>query len=99
MVNQKVGRLFSVGFISFCFCLGIGIGIFIRFGQMQRSNAATTSTESVPFPFVVPENQEIPSDTITIQAVGDVIPSTNFPNYRLPRFRDQLLPKSVKDFR
>ncbi|MDZ7958742.1 MAG: CapA family protein [Aulosira sp. DedQUE10] len=98
MVNQKLGRLFSVGFISFCFCLGIGIGIFIRFGQIQRSNAATTPTETLPFPFVIPENQQIPSDTITIKAVGDVIPGTNFPNYRLPSFRDQLLPKSVRGY-
>lgn len=98
MVNQKLGRIFSVGFISFCFCLGISIGIIIRFGQLQRSNAATTPTENVPFPFVIPENQEIPSDTITIKAVGDVIPGTNFPDYRLPRLRDELLPKSVRGY-
>ncbi|OUL37369.1 metallophosphatase [Nostoc sp. T09] len=98
MVNQKLGRLFSVGFISFCFCLGIGIGIIIRFGQIQRSNAATTPSENLPFPFVIPENKQIPSDTITIKAVGDVIPGTNFPNYRLPRFRDELLPKSVRGY-
>ncbi|BAY10539.1 CapA family protein [Calothrix sp. NIES-2098] len=98
MVNQKLGRLFSVGFISVCFCLGIGIGIIIRFGQIQRSDAATSPTENLPFPFVIPENQQIPSDTITIKAVGDVIPGTNFPNHRLPRFRDELLPKSVRGY-
>lgn len=98
MVNQKLRHLFSVGFISCCFCLGIGIGIFIRFGQMQRSDAATTPTESLQLPFVLPENQENPSDTITIKAVGDVIPGTNYPNYRLPRFRDELLPKSVRGY-
>ncbi|QIR38342.1 CapA family protein [Tolypothrix sp. PCC 7910] len=98
MVNQKLGRLFSVGFISCCFCLGIGIGIFIRFGQMQRSDAATTPTEPLQLPFVIPKNQENPSDTITIKAVGDVIPGTNYPNYRLPRFRDELLPKSVRGY-
>ncbi|OUL28897.1 CapA family protein [Nostoc sp. 106C] len=98
MVNQKLGRLFSVGFISFCFCLGISIGIIIRFGQIQRSNAATKPTDNLPFPFVIPENQQIPSDTITIKAVGDVIPGTNFPNYRLPRFRDELVPKSVRGY-
>ncbi|MEB3179311.1 MAG: CapA family protein [Nostocaceae cyanobacterium] len=38
------------------------------------------------------------SDTITIQAVGDVIPGTNFPNYRLPRDKNQLLPKSVRAY-
>jgi poly-gamma-glutamate capsule biosynthesis protein CapA/YwtB (metallophosphatase superfamily) len=98
MINQKLRRIFSVSFISFCFCLGISIGIIIRFGQLQRSNAATTPTENLPFPFVIPENQEIPSDTITIKAVGDVIPGTNFPDYRLPRLRDELLPKSVRGY-
>lgn len=98
MVNQKLGRLFSVGFISFCFCLGISIGIIIRFGQIQRSNAATTPGENLPFPFAIPENQDVPGDTITIKAVGDVIPGTNFPNYRLPKFRDELIPKSVRGY-
>ncbi|MBW4561071.1 MAG: CapA family protein [Mojavia pulchra JT2-VF2] len=98
MVNQKLGRLLSVSFISFCFCLGISIGIIIRFGQVQKSDAATTPTETLPFPFVEPDYQETPSDTIIIKAVGDIIPGTNFPNYRLPRFRNQLLPQSVRTY-
>jgi hypothetical protein len=98
MVNQKLGRLFSVGFVSICFCVGISIGITVRFGQLQPSDASTTPSEIPPSPFVIPENKEIPSDTITIKAVGDVIPGTNFPDYRLPRVRDELLPKPVRRY-
>jgi poly-gamma-glutamate capsule biosynthesis protein CapA/YwtB (metallophosphatase superfamily) len=98
MVNQKLGRLLPFSFISFCFCLGIGIGLFIRFGQLQRTNAATTSTDTdiVPVPFSIPENPS--PDTITVQAVGDVIPGTNYPNYRLPSDRNQLIPNSVRAY-
>lgn len=102
MANQKLGRLLPLGFISFCFCLGIGIGLFLRFGQLQRTNAATTSTDlnadtdTVPVQFSIPENAS--PDTITIQAVGDVIPGTNYPNYRLPSDRNQLIPNSVRAY-
>ncbi|MBH8574263.1 CapA family protein [Nostocaceae cyanobacterium CENA369] len=103
MANQKMVQLLGLGFVTGCFCLGIGIGVFIRFGQLQPSDAATSSTELEPIPFAVPEpgplgeEQTFPN-TITIKAVGDIIPSTNFPNYREPRFQKQLLPKSVKGY-
>ncbi|MEH1902064.1 MAG: CapA family protein [Nostoc sp.] len=102
MANRNMGRFLSFSFISISLYLGISIGVVIRLGQSQRSNAATTSTEPVQFPLAIPkltpsitEEKTFP-DTITIKAVGDIIPGTNFPNYRLPRFRDQLLPKSVR---
>ncbi|MEH1848830.1 MAG: CapA family protein [Nostoc sp.] len=101
MANRSM-RVLSYSFISVCLYLGISIGVVIRLGQSQRLNAATTPTEPVQFPLAIPElspskteRQTFP-DTITIKAVGDIIPGTNFPNYRLPRFRDQLLPKSVR---
>ncbi|MBW4633437.1 MAG: CapA family protein [Iphinoe sp. HA4291-MV1] len=94
MVNQKLGKLLSFGFISFCFCLGIGIGLFMRFGQLQRTNASTKSTDTEPIPFSIPEYTS--PDTITIQAVGDVIPGTNYPHHRLPRNPNLLLPNSVR---
>ncbi|MEH2449809.1 CapA family protein [Nostoc sp.] len=101
MANHSMGRVLSFSFISVCLYLGISIGVIIRLGQSQRLNAATTPIEPVQFPLPIPvtpsttKQQSFP-DTITIKAVGDIIPGTNFPNYRLPRFRDQLLPKSVK---
>ncbi|MEH2245360.1 CapA family protein [Nostoc sp.] len=102
MANHSMGRVLSYSFISVCLYLGISIGVVIRLGQSQRLNAATTPTEPVKFPLAIPEltpsitEQQTFPDTITIKAVGDIIPGTNFPNYRLPRFRDQLLPKSVR---
>ncbi|MGH7999619.1 MAG: CapA family protein [Brasilonema sp.] len=96
MINQKLNKLLSLGFISFCFCFGIGIGLFIRFGQSQLTNASTASTDTEPIPFSIPEYTS--GDTITIQAVGDIIPGTNYPNYRLPRDRNLLLPNSVRKY-
>ncbi|WP_375472751.1 CapA family protein [uncultured Nostoc sp.] len=102
MVNRSLGRVFSFSLISICLYLGISIGVIIRLGQSQRLNAATTRTKPVQFPLPIPEltpsitEQQTFPDTITIKAVGDIIPGTNFPNYRLPRFQDQLLPKSVR---
>lgn len=94
MANPPLGRLLSFSFISFCFCVGISIGLVIRFGQLQRSQAATTPSD-LPIPFSLPESNV---DTITIQAVGDIIPGTNFPDYRLPRSHNKLLPKSVRAY-
>ena len=102
MVNRSLGRVFSFSVISICLYLGISIGVIIRLGQSQRLNAATKPTESVQFPLTIPEltpsttEQQTFPNTITIKAVGDIIPGTNFPNHRLPRFREQLLPKSVR---
>jgi poly-gamma-glutamate capsule biosynthesis protein CapA/YwtB (metallophosphatase superfamily) len=102
MVNRTLGRVLSFSFISVCLYLGISIGVIIRLGQSQRLNAATKPIKPVQFPLAIPKltpsttKQQTFSDTITIKAVGDIIPGTNFPNYRLPRFRDQLLPKSVR---
>lgn len=104
-MTNKIGRLLPLSFISFCFCVGISIGIFVRFGQVQRSQAATSDTEAIPLlPAKEPEYTPEPafdlpeSDYITIQAVGDVIPGTNYPNHRLPRDRNQLIPKSVRAY-
>jgi Bacterial capsule synthesis protein PGA_cap len=101
---NRIGRLLPFSFISFCFCVGISIGIFVRFGQVQRSQAAT-SEEAIPLlPGYEPEYtppsgfEEPESDYITIQAVGDVIPGTNYPDNRLPRDRNQLIPKSVRAY-
>ncbi|WP_392480496.1 CapA family protein [Nostoc sp. C110] len=102
MANLSLEKGFSFSFISICLYLGISVGVVIRLGQSQQLNAATTPTEPVSLPFAIPEprlltpKQQISSGIITIKAVGDIIPGTNFPNYRLPRFRDQLLPKSVR---
>lgn len=105
MGNRTVGRLLPLSFISFCFCVGISIGIIVRFGQLQRSQAATSDIEAIPLlPAYTPEYTPTPafeaedSDYITIQAVGDVISGTNYPDYRLPSDRNKLIPKSVRAY-
>ncbi|MDZ8035547.1 CapA family protein [Nostoc sp. DedSLP04] len=102
MVDRSLGRVFSFSLIGISLYLGISIGVIIRLGQSQRLNAATMPTKTMQFPLAIPEltpsktQQQTFPNTITIKAVGDIIPGTNFPNYRLPRFRDQLLPNSVR---
>ncbi|MGB3560104.1 MAG: CapA family protein [Geitlerinemataceae cyanobacterium] len=49
--------------------------------------AATPTTPSKPLP-----------PFITIKAVGDVIPGTNYPDYRLPADVNQLLPTEVRGY-
>ncbi|MDB9375722.1 CapA family protein [Nodularia sphaerocarpa] len=100
MANQRVVQLLSFGFISGCFSLGIGIGVFIRFGQLQVSDATDSFTPPALSPLAEPEPEPEPTflDTIIIKAVGDIIPGTNFPDHRLPKSQDKLLPKSVREY-
>lgn len=93
MANRSQGQLFSFGFLSLCFCLGISIGIVIRFGKLQQTNAATSPLSSPEL--TTPAGSK---DIVTIKAVGDIIPGTNFPNNKLPRDRNELLPKSVRSY-
>jgi poly-gamma-glutamate capsule biosynthesis protein CapA/YwtB (metallophosphatase superfamily) len=103
MANLSLERALPFSFIGICLYVGIGVGVIIRLGQSQQLNAATTPSEPVLLPLAIPKPTPLTPkqpilDTITIKAVGDIIPGTNFPNYRLPRFRDQLLPKSVRTY-
>jgi hypothetical protein len=59
--------------------LGISLGVTIKFGKIQQSDAAGTEV-----PLFTPDSA-VPSlgdeeQTITIKAVGDIIPGKNFPN-------------------
>ena len=110
MANHRLRGLLSFSFIGFCFCVGIGIGVFMRFGRMQILEAATTSPavngiNSLDTPgssdSILPSLKKQPAYTpqnITIQAVGDIIPGTNYPNYRLPKDKNQLFPQSVRKY-
>ncbi|MEA5575531.1 CapA family protein [Anabaena sp. UHCC 0451] len=96
MANRNQVELFALSFLSVCFCLGISLGVTIRFGKIQESNAIATeipefSPDSIPS---LDDEEQI----ITIKAVGDIIPGTNFPNYRLPRNGNELLPQSVRNY-
>jgi poly-gamma-glutamate capsule biosynthesis protein CapA/YwtB (metallophosphatase superfamily) len=93
MINRNLGKLLSLLFVSICLCLGIGIGSAIRLGRTQASDTAPGDT----LPILPPATEEqIFPDSITIQAVGDIIPGTNYPDNRLPSDRNQLIPNSVR---
>lgn len=106
MIHQRLRRLLSFSFVSCCFCVGISIGVLIRLAQLQPSDAATTPSQVATDTKLLPEFNNLPpiipdsifSETITIQAVGDVIPGTNFPSNRLPSNKDSLIPPSVRAY-
>lgn len=98
MANRNQIELLAFSFLSVCFCLGISLGVTIKFGRVQQANANATEIPAFPDstnPDFIP-NLESEEKTITIKAVGDIIPGTNFPDYRLPRDRNQLLSQSVR---
>jgi poly-gamma-glutamate capsule biosynthesis protein CapA/YwtB (metallophosphatase superfamily) len=97
MVNQRIGKFLSFTFITSCLVVGIGIGTAIRMGKIQASDKPPNPSESLPILPPATEEQIFP-DSITIQAVGDVIPGTNYPNHRLPNNKNQLIPKSVRAY-
>ncbi len=104
MLNQRLKASFPVSFISCCFLLGIGIGLLIRF-QTQTSTKNETSVKTATAPSVKIDSTGISTSkklntakSVTIQAVGDIIPGTNYPNYRLPSNPNQLIPKSVRAY-
>ncbi|MDJ0616613.1 MAG: CapA family protein [Calothrix sp. MO_192.B10] len=99
MFDRRLGQLLSFSLLS-CFCMGIGIGVFLRFGQIESSNAAPTPSKLAKGPKLLPDFHNLPpfESNITIQAVGDIVPGTNFPNYRLPRNKNRLIPRSVRAY-
>ncbi|MDJ0797836.1 MAG: CapA family protein [Calothrix sp. MO_167.B12] len=99
MFDRRLGQLLSLSLLS-CFCMGIGIGVFLRFGQIESSNAAPTPSKLAKGPKLLPDFHNLPpfEENITIQAVGDIVPGTNFPNYRLPRNKNRLIPRSVRAY-
>ncbi|CEJ48180.1 CapA family protein [Umezakia ovalisporum] len=97
MANQRVVQLLSLSFISSCLCFSVGIGLFIPFGKVPVLEANKTVTE--PELYLFSESEPTPPlNTVRIKAVGDIIPGTNFPDYRLPQFQDTLLPMSVRGY-
>ncbi|AFZ04068.1 CapA family protein [Calothrix sp. PCC 6303] len=99
MLNKAANRLLPLSFVGFCFCIGISIGLLIKLGKIQASDSRSVPVEVVPLPKISlpPATQEeLFNDTLTIQAVGDIIPGTNYPDNRLPSHRNKLIPKSVR---
>lgn len=104
MLNHKLRASLSVGFVSCCFALGFGISLLMRY-QAQTSNkndvevkTAIASLESRNSKTIPTTEKKNAAKSIVIKAVGDVIPGTNYPNYRLPSNSNQLLSKKVRAY-
>lgn len=70
---------------------------YLTTSSPDPSLAETNLTEILPEPPEIP-SPNLPS-SITIKAVGDIIPGTNYPSHRLPPTPGFSLPKSSKSFR
>ncbi|AKG23222.1 CapA family protein [Calothrix sp. 336/3] len=97
MANKLLERSLAVGFITVCLFFGVGIGVAIRMGRLEASDGKTSPSDSLPILPPIQEEQ-IFQENITIQAVGDIIPGTNYPTHKLPRDRNQLIPQSVRKY-
>lgn len=63
--------------------------------EVKTAIASLESKDSKKIPSTEKKNT---AKSIVIKAVGDVIPGTNYPNYRLPSNSNQLISKSVKAY-
>ncbi|AFY58766.1 putative enzyme of poly-gamma-glutamate biosynthesis (capsule formation) [Rivularia sp. PCC 7116] len=103
MLNQKLKASLSVGFLGCCFAVGIGISLLMRYQDKILVNdsvvkTATASLESRESKKLATAKKENAAKSIVIKAVGDVIPGTNYPNYRLPDDYNNLIPKPVRAY-
>lgn len=79
--------------LSFSLSLLIVTAVVSSSLQINTRKKTTRDSEQT-----LPESstQSLP-DSISIKAVGDMVPGTNFPSNRLPANPNQLFPKSVRD--
>ncbi|MBV6624571.1 MAG: CapA family protein [Rivularia sp. (in: Bacteria)] len=103
MLNQKLRASFSVGFVGCCFAIGFGISLLMRHPEKilvgdSLVKTATASLESEEPKKLSTAQKENTAKSIVIKAVGDVIPGTNYPNYRLPNDYNNLIPKPVRGY-
>ena len=98
MARESQGGWISIKFLGSILCVICSIGLITHLLKLQASDAAKTTTQSISSATInksaIPKNTT--KQTVTIQAVGDIIPGTNFPNNRLPRDKNQLIPQSVR---
>ncbi|WP_088241096.1 CapA family protein [Calothrix rhizosoleniae] len=99
MAKVKLRHSLFITTIGSCIFASLSIVAFAHFGTQQISDAASTiqtpfSVSKSPTPGA--ENQQSVTQSVIIQAVGDVIPGTNYPNYRLPKNSDRLIPNSIR---
>ena len=102
MLNQKLKASLSVGFVGCCFAIGFGASLLTKFEaqRLQKNEIVKTATASLESreKRISATKKQNAAKSITIKAVGDVIPGTNYPHYRLPADRNQLIPKPVRAY-
>ena len=97
MAGKSQRSSVSISILGRTLYLILSIVLLTHLVKLQASNAARTTTKSIDSA----KNKSTTSKnttkkTVTIQAVGDIIPGTNFPNRRLPHDKNQLIPQSVR---
>ncbi len=102
MVNQWLRRLLSLSIISVSFIVGIAGGNLLRLQFQDKSQSpkivpVADSTPKLLQPKISPNAiAETKLPYITIKAVGDTIPGSNFPDDKLRSDRNELFPESVR---
>ncbi len=101
MEQRKLGHFAFLTTIGSCIFASLSVVTFVHFGTQQMSDAASTM-ETASSVSISPQpgnnNQKPTTQSVVIQAVGDVIPGTNYPDYRLPKNSDRLIPKSIRTY-
>ncbi|MEO1375805.1 MAG: CapA family protein [Cyanobacteria bacterium J06635_10] len=79
--------------------LSFSVSLLILTGVVSSSLQINTRKKTAPDSEKIPpeSSTQILPDSISIKAVGDMVPGTNFPSNRLPANPNQLFPKSVRD--
>ena len=106
MLNQKLKASLSVGFVGCCFAISFGASLLTRFeaqrlqqnGTLVKTATASLESRDTQGKVIAIIEKQNTAKSITIKAVGDVIPGTNYPNYRLPEDSNQLIPVGVRAY-
>lgn len=96
MVGKSWGGWISISILGGLSAL-FSIGLLSHLLKLQASNVNRSTTKTIysaSSKYVSFKNK--PKQIVTIQAVGDIIPGTNFPDHRLPQNKNQLIPQSVR---
>lgn len=98
MVQRELRHFAFLATIGSCIFTSLSIVTFAYFRAHQMSDTTSTieTTFSVSISPGADNNQSPTTQSVIIQAVGDVIPGTNYPDYRLPKNSDRLIPNSIR---
>ncbi len=99
MAQRELGYFALTTTIGSYIFASLTVVTFTNFGTQQISDTAS-SIQTAFSVSISPEpgnnNQKPATQSVIIQAVGDVIPGTNYPNNSLPKNSDRLIPNSIR---